>query len=79
MEEDSVRRLRGSLLEDFVEVVWKTSLMSSRRLPRILAHYILEDFREDFREDFPETWEKTPSKDFVEVVWKSSSPEVFQI
>ena len=41
MEEDPVRRLPGSRLEDFLEVVWKTSWKSSsalyfRRLPRRL-------------------------------------------
>ena len=42
MEEDSVRRLTGSRLEDFQEVGWKTSKKSSGRLPRNR----LEDFLE---------------------------------
>ena len=41
MEKDPVRRLPGSRMEDFFEVVWKTSWKSSsalyfRRLPRRL-------------------------------------------
>ncbi|KAF3590236.1 hypothetical protein DY000_02020129 [Brassica cretica] len=49
MEDDPVRRLPGSRLENFFEVVWKTSSKSSGRLPgSFQAHYILEDFREDF-------------------------------
>ena len=66
MEEDPIRRLRGSRLEGFLEVVWKTSLESSGKLPG--SH--LEDFFEvvwktssalylkDFREDFPSRSEK---------------------
>ena len=50
MEEDPVRRLPGSRLEDFPEVVWKTSRKSSGRLPGIRL------------EDFPEVVWKTSQK-----------------
>ncbi|KAF2570655.1 hypothetical protein F2Q70_00000654 [Brassica cretica] len=45
MEEDFVRRLPGSRLEDFLKVIWKTSWKSSGRLGSLLGSR-----REDFVE-----------------------------